>query len=515
MYTQSCWQHQDKLPSINCVDQYRKYLIDPDLNLLTQCYGPNLHSFSSIDTPNPINYNEMCKLITNRRSNYYIHTYNPKPVLNIYKDKIAKIFDFKPRSQCCNCVAIVLYSTNHPEAILYRYLPSIIKTIQNVKNSLSDWIVRLYLDVSVFETIKSLKHRGDEVIDPRYKKLRINMDLEEIFVDDMIDYIFNADNVEVYTYLCSSLLDTDVEKIRTFRFLPMIDSTVNVCAIREADGIVTNLDCHNLRMFSQSERIFYFIPLSGFMGAKGIYHPEGDVIKRGYSEWISLYKKELRPDFFAKYNNLYDILAGTLALRLKLKEEIYVQHVMNLESMISSNWNFLYNYGFDEILLLDIFKEVISVSFTSNDGITIGHYNRQELEAVEAMIFGIDIIRIDGNSISDIFNQLKAKKYVRGNLMVNDIKSRIGVVNKYCEGMISYRDDRYRFDRGYRCHDDINLYGMDQVLVPGNIITNNMFDVEYGSKSILSLVNEEYSLYFIFDQLDRNKRDALFRKFIK
>ena len=64
---------------------------------------------------------------------------------------IDEMFDLQRRENCCNCISIVLYSKNIYD--LNNYLYSMKKSLDNVANCLPDFVVRFYLDKSVFDTI--------------------------------------------------------------------------------------------------------------------------------------------------------------------------------------------------------------------------------------------------------------------------------------------------------------------------------------------------------------------------
>ena len=84
------------------------------------------------------------------------------------------------RENCCNCIAISLYWTSDDLlGLLRKYLYTIQRTIKNVKRCLPDWIVRLYIDSSVYQYLKTNK-------------------LEEP-ISKILDYFFVAENTEVYT----------------------------------------------------------------------------------------------------------------------------------------------------------------------------------------------------------------------------------------------------------------------------------------------------------------------------
>lgn len=157
------------------------------------------------------------------------------------------MFDTKVTHRCCNCISISLYYTNDYLRKLVLYLSTIKRTIQNVEKNLPQWIVRLYIDSSVYHKVST------------YSENKINGINDMNHVSELLNYILAQKNVEVYTFFCDKIISNDIHiaKTRTFRFLPLIENDVNVCIIREADGFVTNLDCHNIKQFANSDKIFY------------------------------------------------------------------------------------------------------------------------------------------------------------------------------------------------------------------------------------------------------------------
>ena len=321
----------------------------------------------SIPVNNPVTSKQNdCLLINTRKVRYYIHTYDPRPMLERLRvelrEEISAFGDIldkfvaEPRERCCNVVSITLYFKDcKNKEVLTKYLYSIKRTIKNVHINLPDWIVRLYLDTSVFNCINSVNGVlnsalcGDE-------------SLHQIY--NIYHEIKNSENVEIYTFQCESIGTTlPYEKTRTFRYLVLQDPEVNVCAIREADGFVSNTDCHNLQIFSRANRMFYFPLLVNT--AKIIDNSGKFPIYGSYNIWLKNYKTKMRPDFFSEYLNMYDLLAGMIATRLKLKSDFYFNTMRNLYNEINNFPNadsLRLILGFDEIFLLEIYKEIISIS---------------------------------------------------------------------------------------------------------------------------------------------------------
>ena len=301
--------------------------------------------FYSKQVVNTLNHQENCTLITNKKTDYYIHTYHPSIL-----DK-NEVFDFRIREHCCNCISISLYYMDTDLRKAVGYFASIRRTVDNVKRNLPDWIVRLYLDPSVYQSLEDKKNE------------------DAIYVNHTLDYLLKADHVKIYVYCCSS--QTPMSRKRTFRFLPLFDPEVNIKIIREADGIVTNQDCHNIRIFSKSNYLFYLpcvIEDYDHTAEDELYdHPKYST--RAYSRWLQFYEKHLEPEYFSKYQPLYDLLAGTFGLKLMVKQSYYDNTIFSLQEKINQvlktpigkDYYHALNDGFDEILLLHLFRDYISV----------------------------------------------------------------------------------------------------------------------------------------------------------
>lgn len=338
-----------------------------------------------------------CILKNKKKEQYYKFTYNPNSVIQNLKynlintkqftkdelDEILRIkFQTEVKYNCCNCISIVLYFLDCKIENYLRYIQSIYRTVLNVEKKLPDWIVRIYFDKSVYKCLEKDK-------------------LEYPKIYYCFDKIFNSTNTEIYTYECNNFDSDDfsISSLRSLRFLPAIEEDTNICVFREADGIVSNLDCHNLDIFSKSDKLFYVVDI-GLISFKNRYNDNlkieyySPVITRegynegSYSKWLQYYKIEFMNEFFG-YNhknytfkklNVIELAAGVLALKLKIKSEYYYlsinelsQHINSLQTESDSS-NFIktsnnkyyqkkiLQIGFDEMLLLHIFKELISVN---------------------------------------------------------------------------------------------------------------------------------------------------------
>jgi hypothetical protein len=359
-----------------------------------------------------------CKLLSTKKERYYIHTYNPIPYLDKLKteynisEEILSRFDNTIRKKCCNVISITLYINGdcHNRKLL-NYLNCIYGTIRNTKRKLPEWLVRVYLDQSIYDCMTLFVNEAN----PDTEINRFRGECIETF-----NYIINSENVEIYTFICRDVIT--LEKTRTYRYLVLIDPEVNISAIREADGYISNLEAHNLKVFERSDKLFYLPPL---INNSNLIEIKKEIIEgkrqrifttsifQSYSPWLTLYKNTIGRNFFAKHQNIYDLLAGTFTFKLKFKPEFYYYTVnrlneeindfndsnihikallkrkyyiypdiqifipnlifgkikITLDELLSGDHIYfkdmvkLFELGFDEILLLYMLKEIISFSF--------------------------------------------------------------------------------------------------------------------------------------------------------
>lgn len=294
------------------------------------------------------------------------------------EDNILNKFDRGITENCCKVISISLYFHNCEIDNIEKYLFSIYRTVKNVKKNLEDRVVRLYFDVSVYQCILNLDIQHQKII--------------EIFED-----ITNSPNIEIYTYVCENK-SISLEKTRTHRFLPLSDPEVALCVVREADGFVSNLECHNIKLYDESNKLFY---LPQIMDTSYLFR--SDKFKRydSYQAWLRYYKDMLECEYFYGHQNIYDLLAGLFSIKLRFNRENYLEHVHTLRNRLNqlvvdiehiqdkkyiintchtfsdhnariydmddvnhvnvANVEMLLDVGFDEILLLDFLKEIISV----------------------------------------------------------------------------------------------------------------------------------------------------------
>jgi len=356
----------------NCFPEYQQLLLnldiicqksheyDHDINLSSIC-----NTFKKACINNLfINYDEKKCFVLSKLANqevYYIHTYNPSNI-EIPED-MKNHFNLNLRKHCCNCISIVLYNTistieirrleqlekftklqdntneltdiydylNNNHEALHKYLTTMVCSLKIVSSHLKDFIIRYYLDSSIFTLISILLKETDL---SKYKYLKSIL--------SKLSYLINAPNSEIYILSCPSIPDYFKQNYRTYRFLPLFDETVNVFISREADGYVSISDCHNIKIFSKSNKmaLFYNILMNTYN-----FDSDYKFNFSCYSNWLQLYI--LYTDMDNKINPYFDILAGCFGIKIQFNKEYLEQFLINLNinyNNIFKNLNY-FNYN--------------------------------------------------------------------------------------------------------------------------------------------------------------------------
>jgi hypothetical protein len=486
-----------------------------------------------MEVENPLKNGEICRLFNKKAdiNTYYIHTYDPTTMiakvrdeLHLSKEVISR-FDSVKRDRCCNVVSITLYVTESycTMYILEKYLYSIHRSVKNVLKKLPGWIVRVYFDTSVEECVT--KEEFGEF-------------------NDIFNAIKDSPNVEIYTYDCPSFKkgasgeesQIPIARTRTLRFLPLSDPEVNFCVVREADGIVSNLDCHNIKMFTNSENILFYLPLC----VEYLVQDKFD----SYSDWLRLYKIMFGHDYFNERQSLNEFLAGTFCCRLKLKRDYYQKTVITLQEQINDFFSksdkelaavsfmadtdsrimcfsTMYanvatiiskkkelaqkalNIGFDEILLLEMYKELICVETIPADAeeqdvgvIDIGAMKKHNPH-IMSMLMTDNVLLIKNDSAQKRF-------YLDFQMVYNSLLAE-GIIYpmNIAQVIKTLREKKPNLD--FYFNQDI-LYYIDALLL-GNIVINvPPFNIKLGSHSpmyVSELLNVPYNPMFdlMYDSL--------------
>lgn len=316
--------------------------------------------------PNPLREGSSCGLLNSKKPSYYTNTYHPPTGLPI---KSLNGVDLTSRSNCCLCVSFSLYMTGHLNFRLYTYVATIIRSVENIKKYLPNWLVRLYIDPSVFnslilaeksETVYQSNDRiGWSSITDQPKTLDEYATLLKM-VKSGLDSLYRAENVEIYTYFCDT--DDPLGYQRTYRLLSLIDPEVAAYAIRDADGVVTAVECNNLDCMVLNRQPMY-VTLSNSTCP-------GLVNNRSYAVWLNIYKK-LDP-YFNDHANLIDLMAGMIAGTVKFQPSHYYACMQSAISFVQDTNLYrprippgsqlsTFYFALDEIFLLKLYRDLVCI----------------------------------------------------------------------------------------------------------------------------------------------------------
>ena len=477
----------------------------------------------------PLTRGEMCKLISTKQERLYVHTYNPTDMLREIQsnlslsDQVMNRFDPENRTKCCNVIAFSLYFKSCDEAVMTKYLSSIARSVKNVEKYLPTWVVRVYFSTSVFHCITRT---------PRESAASIAYEI-----------IISSGNVEVYTYECPETDRGPVEYLRTYRFLPLSEVDVNEWISMEADGTVTIWHCKLITWFSKSPTIFY-MPIGINLNLFKNIHTLN--MFDAYSNWLSWYKSVFRREFFKTHQTVYDIMAGMIGCKLKIKRDFYLEIVNSLRNELAEfranpqsviddhvrdpiefhvNGKYytpsmyydtfkdatVYNaiLGFDEMVLMELFKEVISTDLTDSntyprvvkvDGVRIRtnaiaidqskFKSDHKVLFIESMVcadlpvmqmleFRCDRTHTFYDAIMHFLQELKNKELITADIIVPQLPN----LSKFCT------------------HDDMFFtelfYAIDGILMQHVVDISRPFDLiitfDRNRRSISELVNLPYS----------------------
>lgn len=495
------------------------------------------------------NSNDICSLISTKKEEYYIYTYDPSYLLNKLKNEygidehVLSNFDNNIRTNCCNVISIMLYLKECKQEIIYKYLKSINRTVKNVMKNLNEWVVRVYFDISVYQCVNNpiintnsydnlLREESIKSDIKKYSKITKHKEkyisLIQQHINSLFTEISKSPNVEIYTFDCNKdVIDKiNIDRTRTLRYLPLIDNTTNICIIRDADGIISNLDCHNIKCYQQNkDKLFYIPQILSYNSNSPLLLVSND----SYTIRLQLYKVLFEYDFFDTHVNVYDFLAGAFSTKLKPTETYYMNKYNNISNKIISIENDTYdflpikdknihiindtidlykyvtndkeklllnlNVGFDEILLLDIYKEIISVKIDESIKSRFGHmYLIKKNETYDK-----NVEHINNLFYANIHNIIYKTYEIKDKLENENAKS-IEVLDYILNDMIDKNiiKNKYSIKQLHQFEKIDEIYVIDSLLIPSNILLTIPFNICIrfgylaGTKSILELLNISY-----------------------
>lgn len=455
-----------------------------------------------------INQSDKCFRISKKCTDCYIHTYNPSWLNDLLQtqpnyEEIVNIFDVKIRTKCCNCVCLVLYLKGELQQkidYLNKILKIMIMSLKIIDKHLPDFIVRFYLDSSIFELL--YEWSSSLLITKDTTEMEL---IKDIFLD--LSYLIHHKKSEIYIYFCESITShTDfIEKVRTYRYIPLFDDDTNVCCIRDADGIISIVDCHNIKLFSSpkthnialiynlarsfdpylyDKHLNKILDINEFIKNKQFVE-DLDPMLNHYSAWLNFYETLVLSKKEPKTLSYIDIIACCICMKIKFTEEYRQKIISDLDcyydsdefDSISKSNNVIgtkLKIGYDEILLLELFSPMIRVSYNKLG--LINKLNREEINLKsklfklietkhESYFLGFDTIL----KYFNINNESEIIQY----LSKNEIQGEINYNSKYIDIVFKNFKLKNEFKNYY--------FGFGiSTLINRNNINNNEFKSIYG-----------------------------------
>jgi hypothetical protein len=347
-------------------------------------------------------------LVNQKKESYYKFKYDQTQLLRDLEDttkcspefsaEIKQLIDFEPKDNCCNCFSFVVYT--NPDSIIYwveTYLLSILLSCINIQYILPDYLCRVYIDSSVLERMDTLKKT--KLNDPFYRSTVVDDEIMAAINQllEIYNELLNMDNVEIYTIICGDISfeiedseHTSINKTRAYRFNALLDPTVNINISREADGIVTFTDCHNIKCFENSNKLLYLNYGNAAMDINDKFIKRKNELLNPkcnpdykywipYSGWLMYYTQDINPEYFIDKGLFSDIYAGAVGFNFKLNKDHYqsrkqflvdkINELVQLSSVRYKNPEYRHRYqtqikvGFDEILLFDLCKCITAFNY--------------------------------------------------------------------------------------------------------------------------------------------------------
>lgn len=560
-----------------CVKKYYKFICTGEKKDLDDCkkYYDEYIDKMNKNYENNEEYGR-CVMLTTKKENYYIFNYNNNNIIKKiklledklptnYLNKFMELFDVRPRENCCNCISIVIYSNMMPFK-LSMYLPNILVSLKNIQKHLPQWILRLYLDRSVFELIYEQEYNSDGS-KKDCEKFNLGCEYRKI-----LNEIFNHPNCEVYLSICDKIYKDGfkLSSLRSQRYHGFFDETVNINASREADGFISSFDCHNLKTLESSDCIFFMYPFNRQYSYRYfdinddnlivdinkypvIYNFSEIYLKNNekfdteqinifvdpeYAQWhlqyktyktlYNIYNNKIKHDkeyvpHYENYTILMPILAGLFASKCKLKSEVYYNTVLSIRKFIDVDFIDIFGVsslnidgtiidynkihenlliGYDEILLMVLMEPIFGANFSIEDNQVILHKAKHIFDLIGLSMSKSECIKLDYKYCVDI-----SEKIFKTEICISDEDLKTKNISNYTFQTNS--NDTLYITR-LLCYDKINNYEEYK----GNFIypTKYFMDVlNYGNQHIkdendLSDYNWFMSFYDIYKKDNKIKQ---------
>lgn len=471
-----------------CKTNFQEY-INTNYGAIEQCIKIFKDKVSEKEDVYEDLYNGHCIKITNKKEKFYNKTYDPRPILENFKSVLGEentlyrnfvdCCNTEVLDGCCNCISVVLYLADCKNIFsLSRFIFTIEQSILNLENFLPDWVYRLYMDPSVFESLLYIKTLidssiGDDKI--KYSKLYDTYLLT-------IKNIASRQNCEIYLTYCSTYTEdvkNNLGKRRNYRFSGFYDLDVNINASREADGLIEFIDCYNLQVLETQ-------PYASLVYHMGSMPGTTYFTTCGYGD-----SKDL----------IFSLSAGLIALKFKFKLDYYE----NARKRVLDNYKINKQQNFqavDECLLIELFKN-FSYNPEKDD---IKSYNIMKLFGILSL-FSNDTkyssqdyyIDINSDVVNKCTDDLFKKITEYGFLLQKILESSTYKSDIIMQAISEYSEELFKLEKLGKYVDDKSLFV--KILTIVYLYSNNKFH-EYVKKIKLEHPDKFIKINFMDDMLN-------------
>jgi hypothetical protein len=251
-----------------------------------------------------------------------------------------------------NCVTYALYfvlqdNDYEKSMLLYsRYLDCINESIKTINTLMPNWIVRIYFDKWLRDVMK--------------RKTATSQ------IRELADKIIKFPNVESYFMI----VDGSNHLNRCFRILPLMDDTIGICVMKDADSIFTAVDAHNYNLFVKSfNHVFLYTNLHSYkLPFASDWHEYSykfnihEIYNNKDKDFSGSGVTKRHPDNKYPYNIKESILCGLFASKIHLTPEIVKKVFDRIREKIPSNNLCIYDEVSLNMLYSPLFAEVNSTT---------------------------------------------------------------------------------------------------------------------------------------------------------
>lgn len=215
------------------------------------------------------------------------------PTFNIYN------FNSANYSKLTKCLSYSLYRIFDFDYSISMLL-NLIQTCNFLKDSHSDLLVRLYISHNLF-LLKPDETHGDKLI------------YVLTILDELLKFpFFELHQVFIENLHSISLIPEIIEKQRLFRFMALVDPTIDACYSKDIDSIITETEIEAFERFFHDDRF-----LISYYNYYQLFHNNSTVIKNAiYTDFLNIEKYDDdffeimeqfqdKPEWFAIYQNAF------------------------------------------------------------------------------------------------------------------------------------------------------------------------------------------------------------------